>query len=444
MFAGVPIRTGVTLVLVGAALACLGATPAAANVTCDRTVTPGANAVSNLMAALAPGQTGCLRAGLYEEDVELFEGGAPGAPVTLRPYPGERAELKGRLLVGKGANHVVVEGLHLNGDNPDRVPSPIIGGDDVVFRNNDVTNHHTSICFAIGSSERADWGRPQRPVIEGNKIHNCGKLPANNHEHGIYAEATDHARIANNWIYDNADRGIQLYPDAQHITITGNVIDGNGQGIIFSGVDGMSSSHNVVRGNVITNSKLRHNVESWWPESTTPGTGNLVEDNCVHGGAEHNALGGIQLSQIGFTAVGNLAKDPQYVARAEKDFRLSPSSPCQGVLAGAGVPGVEGETATVAPPAAPALLRWGTRRVATPGRPVGFRPPGRPTPQRSPSGKGSRRLPEAPARSHQLSARQLLAPVCPRHCRQVRRAHAQPARAARRGPPRAAPGDRGK
>ena len=59
-------------------------------------------------------------------------------------------------------------------------------------------------------------------------------LPANNHEHGIYVEASDGAQIVDNWIYDNADRGVQLFPDAQGTYVARNVIDRNGQGVIFS------------------------------------------------------------------------------------------------------------------------------------------------------------------------------------------------------------------
>ena len=121
-------------------------------------------------------------------------------------------------------------------------------------------------------------------VIRRIRIHDCGLLPANNHEHGIYLSYAESTQILDNVIFDNADRGIQLYPDAQHTVVRGNVIDGNGEGIIFSGVGGTASSDNVVENNVITNSRIRHDVESWYPDVV--GTGNVVRNNCVHGGAE--------------------------------------------------------------------------------------------------------------------------------------------------------------
>ena len=98
-------------------------------------------------------------------------------------------------------------------------------------------------------------------------------LPANNHDHGIYVEASDGAQIVDNWIYDNADRGVQLFPDAQDTYVARNVIDRNGQGVIFS----RESSGNVVEHNVISNSRLRWNLEDW--ELT--GTPNVARRNCV-------------------------------------------------------------------------------------------------------------------------------------------------------------------
>ncbi len=103
------------------------------------------------MGSLQPGQTGCLRAGLYEQDVAIERGGSAGSPVTLSSYPGERATLRGRLRVKDSANFVTIEGLDLDGRHPaDTLPSPSVYGNDVVFRDNDVTNYHTGICFLLG------------------------------------------------------------------------------------------------------------------------------------------------------------------------------------------------------------------------------------------------------------------------------------------------------
>ena len=189
---------------------------------CDKVASPRGS-VGKLANSLRPGQTLCLRAGLYRHNVKVKRGGRPGAPTTIRSFPGERATVRGRLYVTNSANHVVVRRLFLDGRNRARLPSPTVNGNNVVFRDNDVTTRHTTICFLLGSDE---YGRARRTVIERNRIHDCGELPPTNHHHGIYVEASDGARITDNWIYDNADRGVQLFPDAQRTYVARNVIDG--------------------------------------------------------------------------------------------------------------------------------------------------------------------------------------------------------------------------
>jgi parallel beta-helix repeat protein len=286
-----------------------------------------------LALSLGPGEVGCLRQGTYQENVTIARGGSgDSARATLKSWPGERAKISGRLWVTDSANFVTVEQLDLDGhDAPQcsasdwcRLPSPTVNGDNLIFQDNDVTNRHQGICFNLGN---ASYGRAANVTIQRNRIHDCGLLPANNHEHGIYLSYSDNTRILNNDIYDNADRGIQLYPDAQRTLVRGNVIDGNGEGVIFSGVGSTASNDNVVENNIVTYSKIRHNIESYYPDIV--GTGNVARNNCVFGAAQGD-IG----SAYGFTATSNLTADPGYVNRAGKDFRLSAGSPCASLLAG--------------------------------------------------------------------------------------------------------------
>jgi parallel beta-helix repeat protein len=223
--------------------------------------------------------------------------------------------------IPKQANWVRVQGLLLDGRNRDRFPSPTVDSHHDQFLENEVTNYHTAICFELGDAGGV-YGQARHTLIERNRIHDCGVLPATNHDHGIYIANSVQARILNNWIYNNADRGIQLYPDAQRTTIAGNVIDHNGEGIIFSGDDGRVSNNNTIAGNSITNSTIRADVESYWPSSAR-GRGNLVTGNCVHGGRQTiDSQGG------GFTARSNVDIDPQYVNAASGDYVIPPWNVC--------------------------------------------------------------------------------------------------------------------
>jgi parallel beta-helix repeat protein len=332
---------------------------ASAAVTCSKVASPiGSDAAAGTTAApyrtaqklvnsLAAGQTGCLRAGTYAESIDDY---SPN--LTLTSYPGERATLKGRLYISDQASGTTVSSLNLDGRSASTgSASPTITGSNVTFTDDDVTNYNTAICFMVGSPV---VGQARNVVIANNNIHNCGKLPAANHDHGIYLEAADGTVIRNNRIHNNADRGIQLFPNADNSVITGNVIDSNGEGIIFSGEfvdsgvfqtsDGQgtyeTSDNNRVEHNVITNSLVRHNVESAYPAGMPFGKGNIVDDNCIAGAngwyAEADGSG-IQSPQEGFAATNNLVADPQYVDPAASNYSLQTSSPCASILAGADV-----------------------------------------------------------------------------------------------------------
>jgi parallel beta-helix repeat protein len=328
-------RLGLAIVAAAIVAATVGGSPSSAAGPCDQVGSPGRGAAQRLVDSLDPGQTGCLHGGLYEGNVRVGKSG-----ITLTAYGDEKATVKGRFYIPEGSDNVTVEGLYLDGSNPDMLPSPTINSAGVTFRRNDVTNNHRGICFVLG---HPDWGRARNTTIEFNRIHDCGRLPATNHDHGIYVATATNTLIRGNWIYDNADFGVHLYPDAQKTRVTGNVIDGNGMGLTFSGEYGAASSDNLVDGNVITNSTVRSNVQSWWAPGNPIGRNNLVRDNCIRGGAYDHGDGGIA-GEWGFRVTRTVRAKPAFASAARDDFRLESGNPCRGVLGAyrAIVPGPDG------------------------------------------------------------------------------------------------------
>jgi parallel beta-helix repeat protein len=254
--------------------------------------------VDRLIHLLKPGQTGCLRSGNYARDDQIR---LSTRRITLTSYPGDRATIQGRVWLDRRADGAVVSRLDLDGRNSRGLPSPTINADRALLRGDDITNEHTGICVSVGNLGR--YGRARGARIIGNSIHDCGRLPATNFDHGIYVAAADGTVIRDNRIYDNADRGIQLFPDAQGTRVTGNLIYANGEGVIFGGDESHASSGNLVARNVITNSRVRDNVESHW--EGRPGTGNVLRDNCIGGGAYDDGDMGIQHPAIGFSRLRN-------------------------------------------------------------------------------------------------------------------------------------------
>jgi hypothetical protein len=312
--------------------------------------------VMRLLRHLRPGQVGCLRAGTFTGDVKFTRRGLPGKPVTLRSAPGEGARVVGRLWISRHARYAAVRGLWLDGRNRTNLPSPTVNADDVVLAGNDITNGRTAICIVLGSHE---WGQADRAVVDHNRIHGCGVLPATRQDHGLYVAVAQGAIVQDNWIYDNADYGIHLYPDAQGSLIRDNVIYGNGSGLTFSGDGADASSGNLVEHNVIAGSLRGFNVDSWWPAGGPVGQGNVLRGNCLFGGVPDDGAGSVIAPQDGFAASGNVVADPRPANAARGLLLPASTSPCRKVLgrSAAAVPGPR-----IRPRKLPRCRRGSTRR----------------------------------------------------------------------------------
>jgi parallel beta-helix repeat protein len=316
--------------------------PVESGKTCDRFASttgsdnaPGTAArpfgtVARLLASLRRGQTGCLRSGIYDEDVTVSRGGAPGRPITVTSAPGEHATVRGIVWVADSANDVVLSDLSLQARASGREPSVQVNGDRVVLAGDDITNHHTGICVILGG-EFVQYGVAVDPVVERSRIHDCGRLPRTNLDHGIYVEGTRGARIVDNVIVRNADWGVQLYPDAQGTVVAGNVIAGNGGGVILAGGRergrDFASSGNVIERNVIAASQATSDLATSW--KALVGRGNAARFNCLSGAMQIDAPDGTALQ-------ANITADPAFADAAGGDYRLRPTSGCRKVTTGPG------------------------------------------------------------------------------------------------------------
>ena len=325
------------IAVLGAGLA-FAATPSSASSTCSFYAAPnGSDAnsgtlsspfatVEHLASALAPGQTGCLAAGAtFVSNVSLSHGGQPGAPIVLTSSdPANPATIKGRIVTFPGGDWITFTQLRLNGANAGALPSPTVGSDHVTFSNVDVTNEHTAICFDLINS--TTWGVARYTTIDSSKVHGCGALPSTNQDHGIYISGY-YATITNNYIYDNADRGVQLR-GSQNGTIQHNVIDRNGEGVIFGD---QVTSNNDVSNNIVSNSNIRWNAESFWGSGPV-GTGNSFHNNCVwasNSESYYDSQGGVD-GPDGFSTTANTIGNPLYVNAGAGNYAIPSGSPCAG------------------------------------------------------------------------------------------------------------------
>ena len=310
---------------------------------------------------------------MYDEDPTIRVSGTPAAPITITSYPGEWATLYGRLSVEDNVTRVIVSHMTLDGagapdDGSSKLPSPTVHGDNVAFISNEVTNRHTAICFAVGNES---YGRAYNVEIRGNRIHDCGVLPPTNHQHGIYLHSPCCAQVTDNWIHDNADTGVNLFPNADDNYFARNVIHGNGDNLSFAGRSkgGVceSSDNNLIENNVMTSPRVRKNITSWSP-CGSHGTGNVLRHNCIYPATFEGTEG--------YALQNNLHVDPQYVDAGERRLQAAgrqpvrpaarPSRPSgDGAAAGAGdPPGCSADRTAVRRLAGSAAGRQAGRRLA--------------------------------------------------------------------------------
>ncbi len=283
-----------------------------------------------LVGSLSPGETGCLQAGTYMGEtggyaLDVDRGGAPGAPITLRSYPGERAKLRGIVHVRGEADYVTLTRLDIEGTGEANTIKVYASGFTLSFSN--VGNAYRGwSCLILGNN--TGGGQAVRPVVRGNVFARCGDPAHGNQDHAIYAGNVAGGKVVDNIFVKPSAYAIQFYPNAQGMLFAHNVVDGGSPsirgGVVFGGDAEHTSNGNLVEKNIISYART-HNVEASWEDAV--GTSNVVRRNCLWAGAQGNIS-----AQVGFTATGNVSASPRFVDREGLDYRLKPGGRCLRVV----------------------------------------------------------------------------------------------------------------
>lgn len=282
--------------------------------------------VQALLNALRPGSVGCLLGGIYRVrgQLRVNRGGRRGRWITLTSAPGQSATLVGGVVnIPPGSNYVALTHLRINTRGVDGIGIQLMGNHDTLASSN-ITNHNSrGSCIVVG------YTSPAKDVaIVNNVIHQCGHNPGDPHEdHGVYVDYAIDAVIANNVFWGIPDGwGVQMYPEAIGTQVVHNVIDDNGEGVVFAGDGSSASSGNVVAYNIITSTARGYDVSSSWDGPV--GRGNVARENCLSGGRER----ALQRPSRGFSTSHNRLVSPAFVAAKRHDYRLQPDSPCLAVV----------------------------------------------------------------------------------------------------------------
>ena len=184
------------------------------------------------------GDTIWLRGGIYVPATDngfiSHVAGAPGAPIIVRNYHGERATLQARTnayvlaIYGSDTWYWGLEGttagVSRTASQPGSFNSPLAYGVAVYGPNIKVINcivHDTAQGFSAYNSS------PNSEFYGNLSYYNGWMASDRNHGHGMYLQnITGTKLVEDNFVGDNADEGIQAYGSGA-ATITGITIQGN-------------------------------------------------------------------------------------------------------------------------------------------------------------------------------------------------------------------------
>jgi hypothetical protein len=187
-----------------------------------------------------PGDTFWLRGGTYKPGyVETMIHGSPGAPITFRQMPGERARVDGALVFWNSIGHVVLRDFELYGSDTDRITRQRGVGynpTDINLRDSGIVCYVPNMSFinlVIHDHVRhgiymSEWASDC--VVYGCVVYNNGWVgPDNSSGHNFYIQNNAGSKLlAENIAFNNAGVNFQIYDDHQNgrllnVTVEGNV-----------------------------------------------------------------------------------------------------------------------------------------------------------------------------------------------------------------------------
>ncbi len=248
--------------------------------------------------------------------------GAPGAPITLQPHPGERVTLNGFVSFPRAA-YFRMTGFVVDGSGaPTGAEGVSVGNTStgepshVEISYNEIRNFQPSGRHAQGILHFSG----SNTTLLGNRIHHIGDLRF--FDHGIYMKAGRRVVVANNVISDiTGGYGLHIWGDFDDSWVINNTVYGSAaSGFTTGGNDERGRPDRVVTANNILagHDSAADGQQGYAAKEYQPGSGNSTRNNLGWDNARSNPFA--------LTASGpadNRTRDPRFASAADRDLRIA-------------------------------------------------------------------------------------------------------------------------
>ena len=287
--------------------------------------------IDRAAAVASPGTEVVIAPGTYEGPVRTRASGRSNARITYVAGSGGPVVLTGSdpdvPVWQNDGDFVDIEGFDISGDALAGVQN---AGSSVRIVANRVHDVPTGSCINSGVGEN-DYSGRDIDVI-GNTVYRCGEGPQ---EHGIYMSNPD-GYASNNISFGNSGYGVHCWHNCNHLTISNNLLFGNGEGgMVIGQGDGPNNGDVAASDFLVSNNIVVANERVGIVESGTTGAGNRYVNNLVW------SNGGEGITLQSGSEVGTITADPGFVdfrLDGTGDYRLAEGSPARDTGTPAGAP----------------------------------------------------------------------------------------------------------
>jgi Right handed beta helix region/Protein of unknown function (DUF1565) len=260
--------------------------------------------------------------GGYGNSILASPQGAPGQPITLQPYPGEKVTIVAFISLPRAA-WFRMTGFIVDGAG---APPNAAG---VSLGNTSYNHpHHVELSYNEIRNFRPTGDSKSMGILHhsgsdtaliGNRIHHIGSKTF--YDHGIYMNSGRRAVVANNVIWDiTGGYGLHIWGDFDDSWVINNTVYGSAaSGFTIGGnsergkPDRTVAANNLLAGHTATG----NGQQGYAAMEYQPGVGNSVRRNLGWANARSNPF-----NLPGSNPSNNRTADPRFVAAGSRDLRI--------------------------------------------------------------------------------------------------------------------------